>query len=114
MARVTKADLEAKVSMLRWSVEKLQLELSTARQEATLYKTQYSILTKYISTITIAVERVSDALAHSIGHVTAPDRARHIQSLADGIYQEKYGTQEPDLRTFETMLEDERKGKEGR
>ncbi len=105
MARITKATLEADNEVLRRRLRQVLIELDQERKRAKLYEAQYSMMLKYLSTMSIAVERVSDALAHSIGHVTAPDRAKHIQDIADKVYQEKYSRQEPDTRTFMDLHE---------
>ena len=100
MARVTKADLEADNEELRRHLRRTRVELDQVRSVGKMYEIQYSMMLKYLSTMSIAVERVSDALAHSIGHVTDPNRAKHIQNIADKVYEEKYRPQEPDTRTF--------------
>jgi hypothetical protein len=51
----------------------------------------HTTLQKYINTMTVTVERVSDALSHSIGFVTDPKR--------------RPSPGRPDLRTFADLHE---------
>ncbi len=74
--RVTKAMLEHQNAMLRRDLRQLRQELDIAQQRATLHIKAYSLLEKHTSTMTIAAERVTDALSHVIGFTTDPKRQR--------------------------------------
>ncbi len=89
MAIVTKVMLEAENVGLRAYVTQQRAELMLERDKANLYKTQFDLLSRHTSTMTIAVERISDAMSHAIGFVTDPKRR----------------LPKPDLRTFADLHE---------
>ncbi len=76
MARITKADLEADIAMLRRSNEQLQTDNSILRTEINTYHEAYGVMVKHVSTMTVGNERLADALSHAIGFVT--DRSRLV------------------------------------
>lgn len=97
MARITKAMLEADNAILRGDCRQLRTELQIVQEQATLYRDQYELLSEYIHTTTSTVASMSDAMAHTIGYITDPQRRRR---------------QEPDLRTCADLHEaDKRRGR---
>lgn len=74
MARVTKAMLEHQNAMLRGEARQMRTDLTFEQERSSLYAKQLALLEKHISVMTIASERIADALAHTIGYMTDGSR----------------------------------------
>ncbi len=70
MARITIADLQADIAMLRRSNEQLQTDNTLLRDQINTYRETYGVMVKHVSTMTVGNERLADALSHAIGFVT--------------------------------------------
>ncbi len=82
MPRVTLTLLEGENQVLRGNIRELRQDNELLRAENRIMGRQLDMMQKYISTMIVGSEKLSDALSHTIGFLSDPKRLQAMTQTA--------------------------------